>query len=86
MLPKLAALHVTKRKGFRILAALECVLFLLGIAGLFGKNRIYEYSADDMTIWFGTEIESDEEVWAGVPEENGMEGNMVDFESISLPA
>ena len=86
MLPKLAALHVTKRKGFRILAVLECVLFLLGIAGLFGKNRIYEYSVDDMTIRFGTEIEADEEIWAGVLDGNGMEGNMVDFESIALTA
>ncbi len=40
---RIKALHIGKRKSFRILFAIEAVLLVLGIFGLFGKNAVYEY-------------------------------------------
>ncbi|MCD7836966.1 MAG: YfhO family protein [Lachnospiraceae bacterium] len=76
-------LHVEKRRSFRIIIILELLLIAAGIAGLFGKNAVYEYGIADMRANFG--LYSDE--YSGIYVDSGMEllGNVVDFTDISLP-
>ena len=47
---KIKALQIGKRKVFRRILIIEGILILLGIAGLFGKNAVYEYSADNGAV------------------------------------
>ncbi len=47
---KIKALQVEKKKSFRLLIAVEIILILLGIAGLFGKDAVYEYLPEDMSF------------------------------------
>ena len=53
-LQKIRALHIEKRKVFRRMLIIEMLLILLGIVGLFGKNKVYEYPADDVVVPAGT--------------------------------
>lgn len=47
------ALHIEKRKSFRILLLVEIFLLLWGVIGLFGKDAVYEYGAESMTGEYG---------------------------------
>jgi len=80
---KIKALHMEKRRSFQILLALETVLLLAGVWGLFGKDRVYEYGAEHMRGNFGVYRE-DLGGWY-VDEGMGQTGNAVDFVDISLP-
>lgn len=50
MIQKIKALQIGKRKVFRRILIIESILILLGIVGLFGKNAVYEYSADNGAV------------------------------------
>ena len=80
---KIKELHMVRRRSFLILLLAEALLLLLGVIGLFGKNDVYEFGPEDMTVNFG----SYEEEYGGVyvDGQRGMAGNMVDFAHISLP-
>lgn len=80
---KIKALHVMQKKAFRILMGIESLLLIVGIIGLFGKNTVYEYGLESMTVHFGTYVEERGGVYAD--EQNGMPGDMVDFANIALP-
>lgn len=80
---KVKALHIEKKRSFRIVLALELLLLLAGIPGLFGKNRVYEYGAEHMRGNFGVYRE-DLGGWY-VDETMAQTGNPVDFVNISLP-
>ena len=79
---RIRALQIGKRKSFRVLLLLEILLLAAGIAGLFGKNAVYEYGIDDMSVHFGAYSEEQGGICVDNP---GEEGNMVDFEGIALP-
>lgn len=81
-LAKIRQLHVEKRKGFRIILLVELLLIAFGIAGLFGKNAVYEYGLSDMRANFGEYSEE----YGGVYVDGGMKllGNLADFTDISL--
>lgn len=54
---RVKALQLYKEKSFRILLAVEGVLLILGIAGLFGKHAVYEYGVDgDMLAFQGISL------------------------------
>lgn len=84
MYQRLRALHLGKKKGLWLLAAAELVLVLIGIAGLFGKNAVYEFGTDAMEVNFGRKTE--EADGYKTDDSDGQIGNMVDFNHISLPA
>lgn len=46
---KVKELQLHREKSFRILLVTEVILLLLGIAGLFGKDAVYEYGTDAVT-------------------------------------
>lgn len=72
------------RRRIRLLLLTEALALVLCVIGLFGKNEIYEYGMDRMTIRFGN---VDEETGSVSADPSlGQVGNMVDFEGISLPA
>lgn len=76
-------LHIEKKRSFRLLLAAEAFLLLIGILGLFGKNKVYEYGAEAMRGNFGIYDEA-----AGgyaVVQTDGKSGNLVDFCDIRLP-
>lgn len=79
---RIKALQMGKKKIFRILLIIECIALLMGIAGLFGKDAVYEYGADDMTINFGS---YSEEHGGAHTENSGERDSMVDFRGIALP-
>lgn len=71
------------RKSFMVLLAAELLLLLIGIVGLFGKNTVYQYGAENMQGNFGAYRE-DLGGWY-VDEACGQTGNAVDFTGIFLP-
>lgn len=80
---KIKDLRVLKKKSFLMLLDIEILLLTVGIIGLFGKNKVYEYGIGDMTVLFGNYDE--ERTGYGVESGCGQQGNMVDFENIVLP-
>ncbi|MBQ4536971.1 MAG: hypothetical protein II994_05075 [Lachnospiraceae bacterium] len=76
--------EMVSRRRIKLLLLVEAVVLLLCVIGLFGKNEIYEYGMDRMTIRFGNVDEENGSVSADPS--LGQVGNMVDFEGISLPA
>lgn len=81
-LARIRQLHVEKRRSFRIILIVELLLIALGIAGLFGKNAVYEYGLSEMRANFGEYSEE----YGGVYVDGSMKllGNIVDFTDISL--
>lgn len=48
----------------------EIIVILWAVAGLFGKNAVYEYGAEDMTVFWGVQLEDGsgiqvDSTWAG---------------------
>lgn len=78
---KIKSLHIGQKKSFRVLIVIELLMLLLGIVGLFGEKKIYEYSIEDAVCLFGTYSEKVSIVTDG---QNAQEGNMVSFEGIAL--
>jgi len=76
-------LHVEKRQSFRIILIVELLFIVLAVAGLFGKNAVYEYGLSEMRTNFGEYSEE----YGGVYVDESMKllGNVVDFVDISLP-
>ncbi|MCM1232172.1 MAG: 6-pyruvoyl-tetrahydropterin synthase-related protein [Ruminococcus flavefaciens] len=66
----------------RKLLVVEACLLLLAMITLFGKNNLYEYGLEDMTVHFGNYSEQPDGIY--VDAESGMTGNAVDFENIVL--
>lgn len=54
LIQKIKALQIGKRKMFRRMLLIEGILILVGIVGLFGKNNVYEYPSDNVTMATGT--------------------------------
>lgn len=81
-LARIRQLHVEKRRSFRIILIAELLLIVLGIAGLFGKNAVYEYGLSEMRANFGEYSEE----YGGIYADGSMKllGNIVDFTDISL--
>lgn len=80
---KIKALDLKKRKSFRILLLIELILLIVGVPGLFGKNRIYEYGRENMAVYFGA---WDEAAGSYIVENgSGQAGEMAAFTDISLP-
>lgn len=80
---KLQNLELHKNRFFLISLAVEAVLLLWGIMGLFGKDAVYEYGVEDMRANFGTY--SEELGGYYVDASYGQKGNLVDFCEIALP-
>ncbi len=80
---KLRELHLLKRRTYQIVFVVEILLIIVGIAGLFGKNTVYEYGPDDATLHFGEYSEQAGGYVAGP--EVATTGHLVDFQNISLP-
>lgn len=79
-LTKIKMLHLEKRKDYRVILAVELFAFLIGIAGLFGKNAVYEYGVDEISCYFeNAALEQD-----AVVIEHG-EANVFDISGIDLP-
>lgn len=72
---KTASLGIFRRKTFWLLAALEAVLLVTGILGLFGRNKVYEYGQEDMNADYGYQID----------ESLGQSGVVMSFPDIALP-
>lgn len=79
---KISALQVMKQRHFRLLLCIEVLLLAVGIAGLFGKNAVYEYGPERMAVNFGTRTEGSGAVY--VDSQSGLSGNAVDFPEITL--
>ena len=80
---RIKALHIGKKRSFRVLLAIELMLLVFGVMGLFGKTAVYEYGLENMRGNFGTYDEA-----AGgyrVTQADGIQGNLVDFCDIVLP-
>lgn len=80
---KIRELHIERRRAFRALLTAEIVCLFLGIAGLFGKDAVYEYGVEDARTEFGAY--SEEYGGIGTDGAEGLAGNLVSFEGISLP-
>ncbi len=80
---KVKELHIGRRRSFRILLAVELLLLILGIAGLFGERKVYEYRVEDAVLLLGA---YSEELGAVTCGQDAPEGSMVEFTEISLPA
>ncbi len=80
---KLAGLQLWKRKSYIALAAIEILLLVWGIAGLFGKNHVYEYGWDNAVVNFGEYSEADGGYRADAT--LGSVGHMIDYQNIALP-
>lgn len=76
--------QILRQRPFRILSAIEMFLLLAGIVGLFGKDAVYEYGPEHMTVNYGVYMEEYGGVY--VDELSGAEGTAVDFADIALPA
>ena len=66
-----------------VLAMIEVLVIIWGICGLFGKNDVYQYGMEDMTVRFGAYSEADGGYKADAAV--GTSGHMIDFEGIFLP-
>lgn len=80
---KIQALHIMRRKTFRMILVIEAILLLIGIVGLFGKDAVYEFGAEYMRVNFG--VWEEETGVVSVDAQSGMTGNAVDFVPIALP-
>lgn len=80
---KVKGLQLWKQRSFLLLAAVELVLLAAAIAGLFGRDKIYEYGPEDMKANFG--VFSGELGGYTVDASMGQRGNLVDFNGIALP-
>lgn len=80
---KIRALEIGKKRVFRVAVLLELILLLIGIAGLFGKDAVYYFDDQQMTVNFGMYVEEKGGVY--VDSSWGQSGNAVDFTGISLP-
>lgn len=80
---KFAGLQLHRRKSFLILLAIELLVAGLAIAGLFGKNAVYEY--DVSTADTLGEYDAERGVCAAGPE-SGQQEDFVVFRNISVPA
>ncbi len=75
--------RILRQRPFRILLIIEVFVLLAGIAGLFGKDAVYEYGLEHMTVHYGVYMQEYGGVY--VDEYNGVEGTAVDFAGIALP-
>lgn len=80
---KIKALHIEKKKSFRLILGIEIFLIVLGVIGLFGKSAVYDFGLESMHANFG--IYDEEAGGYAVQEKDGQRGNLVDFCDISLP-
>lgn len=80
---RIKELHMGRQRNWRILLIIELILLAVGIAGLFGKDEIYEYGQEAMQCNFGTYSEE----YGGIVtfDTEGSTGYMVDFKNIALP-
>ena len=79
---RIAALHPCRKKSFQLLLLAEILLLCMGIAGLFGKNAVYEYNVTDMEADFGAYSEE----YGGILINGSvLRGNMVSIPGIVLP-
>ena len=72
-----------KRKAVLCVLLVEALLLFMGILGLFGKNRVYEFGTEAMQGNFGSPVE--ETGGYRVTEADGARGNLVDFTGLALP-
>lgn len=72
-----------KRKAVLCVLLAEALLLFMGILGLFGKNRVYEFGTEAMQGNFGSPVE--ETGGYRVTEVDGARGNLVDFTGLALP-
>lgn len=79
---KIRELHILKNRNFCILLGVQFFLIILGIIGLFGKNKVYSYNLENMTVNFGSYEQGG--IYADTSSE-GL-GNMVEFRDLALPA
>ena len=80
---KLRELRLRKTKKYIILFIIEAALLVWGVCALFGKNQVYEYGPESGTLHFGEYSEEKQGYYADTLA--GMTGNMIEFESVSLP-
>ena len=80
---KIQALYMLKQKTFLVILAIEAILLLMSITGLFGKDAVYEFGTEYMRVNFG--ILKEETGMVFVDSQSGMTGNAVDFAPIALP-
>lgn len=82
-LAKIRALHLGKKKEFRICLIIELIVLIAGVIGLFGKNNVYEYGAEEMLSNFGAYSEQQ----GGIVTDgsDGIIGEMVNFSGFVLP-
>lgn len=80
---KLKELRLWKTKKYILLFIIEATLLLWGICALFGKDQVYEYGPEAGTLHFGEYSEEKQGYYADAL--TGMSGNMIEFESVSLP-
>ena len=71
------------KKLFAILFAIEIFFLVIGIMGLFGKNRVYRFDADDMTAKMGGYSSETDEYY--VDSSLGWAGTAVELTGIALP-
>ncbi len=79
---KCKALQIGKMRMFRLFLLIEGLLLVWGIFNLFGRDAVYEYGPEDMTVNFGN---YDAETGCFIDESAGQQGNAVDFCEIALP-
>lgn len=80
---KIRTLHIEKKKSFYVIIGIEILLLVLSVAGLFGKDAVYEFGFESMRANFG--VYDEETGGYAVSEADGQWGNLVDFCDISLP-
>lgn len=83
MWKKIIGLRIHRKKSFLILLAVELLLILLAVIGLFGKNAVYEYSVDMAEMTGAYDPETGDCV---ANPEAGQQGDLAVFRNISLPA
>ncbi|MDE6673308.1 MAG: hypothetical protein K2K19_00645, partial [Acetatifactor sp.] len=83
MWEKISGLQIHRRKSFLILLAVELLLILLAVAGLFGKNAVYEYDVD-MAETAGA-YDPETGICAADPQA-GQQGDLAVFRNIAIPA
>lgn len=80
---RIKALQLGRKKEFRLLLAVEIIILIISIAGLFGKNKIYEYGVDQINCNIGTYSETYQGYLAD--DTMGAVGSVGDFTQITLP-
>ena len=74
---------MSRKIKYLILILVEILSVVWGICNLFGKNAVYEFGLEDMSVHIGEYTADAGGVRADAA--SGITGNMVDFEHISLP-